>query len=177
MRPSDKPEFVAILNGMAAVKPNANLTKEAYEIWWNAMQGWGIEDFRSAASHLVSAVQFMPNPYDFDQLRKASRMTSGEAWLKAVASIGSARVPGGHSGGTSGDPLIDRAVRAIGGFGAIAMCDLDKLPFMERRFCEHYAEMGDAENTREAVPQLTQDEAKKALGKIGARLAISKSAA
>src|SRR6186713_1042196 len=53
--------------------------------------------------------------------------------------------------GTCGDELIDRAVRAIGGYGVIAMCDRDKLAFLERRFAEHYADIESVDDVREAV--------------------------
>lgn len=154
MQPSDKPKFVSILNGLAAIKPGGKLTTEAYEVWWLAMQDWALAEFQSAAAHLAKSVEFMPSPFHFEQLRKASRPVVGEAWSKAIASCGSSWTPNGHTGGTSGDPLIDRAVRAIGGYAAIAKCDTDKLHFLEKRFCEHYEAMQDAEEVREALPQL-----------------------
>ena len=94
-------------------------------------------------------------PKDFENLRKAGRATAGEAWATAVAACGSCHSAQGFtSGGTSGDPFIDRVVRAIGGYRAIAQCDTEKLHFLERRFAEHFESMQDAEDTREAVPQI-----------------------
>ena len=154
MTPADKETFCAILNGLAAIKPGGKLTAEAYEVWWLAMQDWPLDQFRAAAAHLAKSVEFMPSPYHFEQLRKAARPTAGEAWAKAVASCRTAWTPQGYRGGTSGDPLIDRAVHAIGGYAAIAQCDHDKLHFLERRFAEHYGSIEDAEDVREALPQI-----------------------
>lgn len=159
MQSSEKPTFAAILNGLAAIKPGGKLTPEAYEVWWLAMQEWPLDDFREAAAHLAKNVEFMPSPFHFEQLRKAGRRTVGEAWSKAVASCGSSWTPQGYRGGTSGDELIDNAVRSIGGYAAIAQCDQDKLHFLERRFCEHYESLQDANEVREALPQLTAPEA------------------
>lgn len=175
MNAEDRISFAEVVIGFAELK-GKQLSAPAIELYWNAMQHWTLADFRAAANHLLRTCEFMPTPKDFEDLRKAGRMTSGEAWLRAVACCTSARIPGGHQGGTSGDSLIDRAVRAIGGYGAIAMCDLDKLPFMERRFCEHYAEMEDVGDTRESVPQIAKEDAKKALGQIHERL-VKKDAA
>lgn len=150
MAPSDKPEFLRVLNGLASIK-RVDLTPEALDLWWSAHADWEIEDFRAAASQLVKTCQFMPSPKDFEELRKAARPTSGEAWVKALdhASSGNYRVQG-----NMGEPLIDRVVRALGGYQVIAMCSDDKLGFLERRFCEHYESMSDAEDMREALPQI-----------------------
>lgn len=157
MTPKDKPDFIKQLIGLAAVKPGKDLTPEAYEIWWNAMQDWSLEEFKQAAAHLAKSVEFMPSPYHFEQLRKAGRPTAGEAWEKARKACGSAIQYGQVThNGTCGDPTIDAAVRAIGGYGVIAMCDTDKLHFLERRFAEHYESIQDAKDVREAVPQIAQ---------------------
>ena len=155
---SDKTKFIATLMGLAAVKPGKGLTKEAIEIWWLAMESWNLEEFKQAAAHLVRSIEFMPSPFHFEQLRKAGRPTAGEAWEKARKACGSAIQCGQVThNGTCGDEMIDRVVRAIGGYGAIAMSDRDKLPFLERRFAEHYASIQDASDVREAVPQIAQD--------------------
>jgi hypothetical protein len=157
MLDSEKPKFCAILAGLAAVLPGAKLPKEAYEFWWNVMQrdAWTLFEFDEAAGHLSKSCDFFPTPGHFDRLRKAGRMTAGEAWETARKASGSAIQCGQIThNGTCGDPFIDSVVRAIGGYGAIAMCDRDKLPFLERRFADHFDAMQEAQDTREAVPQI-----------------------
>jgi hypothetical protein len=157
MLDSEKPKFCAILAGLAAVLPGAKLPKEAYEFWWNVMQrdAWTLTEFDEAAAHLSKSCDFFPTPGHFDRLRKAGRMTAGEAWEKARKAAGSAIQCGQVThNGTCGDPFIDSVVRAFGGYGQIAMCDTDKLHFLERRFTEHFATMLEAQDTREAVPQI-----------------------
>jgi len=148
MQPSEKAEMVKILAGLSAIKPGGKLTPEAYEVWWLAMSSWPLAQFKQAASLLARTVEFMPSPYHFEQLRKASRPTAGEAWADALSHAAS----GSWRSGGTGDYHTDRAVRAIGGWVAIAMCDEDKTHFLERRFAEHFETMMDAEDTREAVP-------------------------
>jgi len=119
------------------------------------MQRWPIGDFRKAAEHLLQACEFMPMPKDFEDLRKAGRATAGEAWAKALAACGSCHSAHGYTnGGTCGDPFVDRIVRAIGGYKTIALCDEDKLHFLELRFTEHFDTMIDADDVREAMPQI-----------------------
>ena len=48
-------------------------------------------------------------------------------------------------------------MRCLGGYTAIAMCDEDKLHYLERRFVEHYEAKQDADEVREALPSLTAD--------------------
>lgn len=144
---ADKPAFLAVLNTLTAVKPGGKLTREALEVWWKTFADWSIEEFQAAGAELVRTSEFMPNPYHFAQIRKAARLAPGEAWAQVLAHIrGRAPAPT--------DPIVLAAVNALGGFTALGMTKSDDLPFRERRFAEHYETIGDAEATREAVPQL-----------------------
>lgn len=151
MQSGERVEFLKVLNGLAAIKGKP-LAVEALDLWWMSMQSWPLNDFKDAAAHLVTSCQFMPTPYDFEQLRRAGEPTAGEAWAVALANCtcwrGNGKSPGGR---------IDRAVAAIGGYRAIAMADQETaLPHLERRFKEAYDDLSDVEATREALPNLTQ---------------------
>lgn len=155
MNPVDRKSFLEVVVGFAELK-GKQLSAPAIELYWRSLQHWSLEDFRAAAEQLLRTCEFMPLPKDFEDLRKAGRPTSGEAWMKAVQNSSSAIVCGQVTHGTScGDPMVDRAARAVGGYGVIAMTDSDKLCFLEKRFCEHYESMQEAEDTRDAVPQIT----------------------
>lgn len=161
MKPEDREKFAQIVLGFACLK-GRNLTAPAIELFWNSMQHWSIEAFQQAANHLVRSCEFMPMPKDFEDLRKAGLPTAGEAWSKALniaRTIWNAQ--------SCGDPMIDRAVRAIGGYNAIAMSDVDKTQFLERRFCEHFETAQDAQNIREELPQIALD-----LGTLTKRLVV-----
>lgn len=154
MQQSDFQRFKAVMAGMGELYQR-DVSGPLLDVYWLALRNWDLSDFEQAASHLLQQAQFMPRPADFTALQKAARPTYGEAWLKAVNNAGSAIVCGQVTFGKScGDPLIDRAVHAIGGYGVIAMTDRDKLCFVEKRFAEHYESMQDAEDVREAVPQI-----------------------
>ena len=165
MTPADRKAFVEIVVGFAELA-GKQLSPAALELYWRAMQHWPLAEFRDAAAVLVTRCAFMPTPKDFEDLRKAGRMTAAEAWECARRACGSAIQHGRlTSRGTCGDELIDKAVRGIGGYGVIAMCESDKLHFLERRFCEHYATLRDVTDVREALPALTNPD--------GARTAIN----
>jgi hypothetical protein len=156
---ADRGAFLDIVLGYAELK-GKQLSVPALELWWNAMSpDWSIKEFRQKANHLVRTLPFMPSPADFENLRKAGRPTAGEAFAQAVEASKSC-AQGGYfrDNVTSGDPLTDRAVRAIGGYRVIAMSEVDKLHFLERRFTEHYETIQDAGDAREAL-QLTRYEA------------------
>jgi hypothetical protein len=154
MQPSDRAEFLRTLNGLAAIK-GKELTGEAIALWWAAMTRWTIEDFKSAASHLVSACQFMPTPFDFEQLKRAGESTPSEAWAVVLA----------------GEKLEGRALRAanlIGGQYAIRHTHVDQLPFLAKRFREAYEELADVERTREELPQIAAPDSPRLLAVAGA---------
>jgi hypothetical protein len=159
MQQADFQRFRAVMTGMAKVYER-EIDGALLDAYWLALRDWSLADFEAAAAHLMRTSKFMPRPADFHELREAGRPTAAEAWLKAVeASAGAISCGRVMTVRTCGDPLIDRAVRAIGGYGAIAMCDEDKLHFLERRFAEHYESIQDAEEVRAALPQLTGSDA------------------
>ena len=151
---TDKAQFAKVVLGFAEIK-GKQLSLAAVDLYWMAMQNWSIENFKQAAVLLLQRCEYMPTPKDFEDLRKASPLTAGEAFALAVKRCGSAIQCGQVTmNGTCGDPFVDAVVRAIGGYGAIAMCDHDKLHYLERRFSEHYETMRNSEDIREEVPQI-----------------------
>jgi hypothetical protein len=87
MQPADKRKFLEIVNGMAAIKPGKPLTPAALDLFWNSMRRWSLDEFEQAANHLMTSVEFMPNPFHFEQLRKAGQKTAGEAWVGVLNGI------------------------------------------------------------------------------------------
>lgn len=143
MQPADRAEFMRVLNGIAAIK-GKELTTEALSLWWSAMSDWSIEAFKSAASHLVRSCQFMPTPYDFEQLKRAGELTAGEAWRQVLA--GGALEPGSR---------LARAAAIVGGQYAIRHANVEReLPFVQKRFEAAYNELTDVDSARAVLPQI-----------------------
>jgi hypothetical protein len=151
---AEKPAFVAALNELAALKPGVKITREGYAAWWNAMRDWSLEDFRIACAWLAKTSEFMPNPFHFEQLRKATRPTAGEAWALVREAARAGEQCPEH-------PATAYAVRALGGMRAIGMTNTDQMPFLERRFNEHYETISEAQEVREAIPSLAATSTRK----------------
>lgn len=151
MRPEDKVEFAQTVTAMASHK-RQTLTAMDHRFWWEGMQAWTLADFQAAAFQLVKTRDFMPSMKDFEDLRKAGRMTAGEAFAKALewARTGAYRYPAQ----TPEAMLIDRVVQAMGGWIALCGSDPEKIHFTEKRFAEHYETIEDATDTRVALPQI-----------------------
>ncbi len=147
---SDRPEFVRVLNGLAAIK-RVDLTKDAYELWWQSMKDWSIDSFKDAAGYLLKNCQFMATPYDFEQLRKKGKPSPHEAWAMAMQ-----HVEGAWRQGPLGDALTDQVVAMLGGYSVIALTHKEKLGFLERRFLDAYNDLLDTSGVREALPNLTE---------------------
>lgn len=150
MQSEDREEFVRILTGLADVK-RVNLTAEAFEIWWLAMQDWSIDDFRQAAGYVAKHAPWL-DPHEFEKVRKRAAPSEHEAWIVAVEHASGAWR---HSS-TCGDLQIDAVVQSIGGYHTLAMCDGDKLGFLERRFLETYRDFADGQAVRQALPNLSE---------------------
>ena len=150
MDSSDRTEFVRVLNGLAAIK-RVDLTEDAYELWWQSMKSWPIDGFKDAAGYLLKNCQFMPTPYDFEQLRKKNAPSAREAWATALA-----HAEGAWRKGVLGDVLTDQVVETLGGYRLIALTNSDKLGFLERRFMDAYNDLSDTGGVREALPNLSK---------------------
>jgi len=164
VQPVDRAEFARTLTGLAAIKPNAKLTPEALDIWWNAMSDWSLDEFRSAATHLARSVEYMPNPYHFEQLRKAHQMTAGEAWAIAVD----------HARGAyrsiAAPAEVERTVRAMGGWQIIARSNTEALHFLERRFVQTFNDLDVATDQRAALPHFETWKKRLATDRVGSML-------
>lgn len=150
MESSDKSAFVEVLAGLAAIW-RVDLTKEVIQLWWRSMRDWPIDDFKDAAGYLVRNCQFMPAPYDFEQLRKKGEKSAHEAWSLALI-----HAEGAWRYGVLGDARIDQVVAMLGGYGVIALTSTYKLGFLERRFMDAYKDLSDSRGVREALPNLTK---------------------
>jgi hypothetical protein len=146
MQQTDFQRFNALMNGMAKLYER-ELDGAMLDAYWLALRDWELADFQAAAGQLMRTSKFMPRPADFEELRRAARPTAGEAWAEARACFRS-----GARG--TGDPLTDRVVQMLGGYKAMGYTASDQMPFIERRFAEHYTALQDAEEIRAAVPQI-----------------------
>lgn len=150
--------FREILVGMAKVFER-EIDAATLDGYWLSLSMWPIQDFEAAAAQLLQTSQFMPRPADFAAIRNAGRPTAGEAWIKALRHASSSA----YRKGLLDDEMINNAAAAVGGYGAIAMCTNSSLHFLERRFVEHFTDMRDANDVRQALPQLTREGGRQAL--------------
>jgi hypothetical protein len=164
VQPTDFQKFKQIMAGMGRVF-GADTDGVILDAYWLALKVWDLTDFERAAAHLLANSQFMPKPADFTALRKAGEETPGEAFARARQIVRRLN-PRELISHRSGDERLDKAIRACGGYEALAMCESDNIGFFERRFASHYETISDAEDIREELPALTfgGESALKALG-------------
>jgi hypothetical protein len=153
MTPNDYDTFAEIVTGLAELK-SKDLSGAGLKLYWRAMQDWTIEDFGSAAEHLLKTHQFFPTPADFHELRNAGKPTAAEAWARVLDHCKGAYHDG--AGLDNGGP-IDTAVSGLGGYRAIAYYEMAYLGVLQRQFVARYGEQLDAQSTRESVPQIARD--------------------
>lgn len=151
MQPADREEFVRVLTGLAAVKPGGKLTPEALDLWWLALAEWGLAEFKSAASHLARSVEFFPNPFHFEQLRRtAIEQSAGDAWaqvLTAVRTMNPRETP-------RVSRRIDAVVRQMGGYLHLCTMTSEEMPWRQKRFEELWSDYRETEEAQAALPHL-----------------------
>lgn len=156
MQASDFPRFQAVMTGMAELYQR-ELSGPLLDAYWLSLADWTLSEFESAAAQLMKTEEFMPKPVAFNKLRKAGQPSSGEAWIEVLehARHDSPNFMNGHVEGLS--DLANRALRAIGGLHTVAMSDISKTTFLEKRFAEVYEQMSESDEVREAVPEIAFD--------------------
>ena len=129
MENTNRQEFARIMTGIAELfgKP---MSKDLMEIYWMACVEMPIQAFREAATKAAKSCEFIPKPVDFLKQALEYELTALEAWAQAVGSFSGMRSPP--------NSVRDKAVDMIGGWNMIGQCNYDKLPFLEKRFCEAY---------------------------------------
>lgn len=152
MLATDFQRFKAVMAGMGKLYER-DIDSVLMDAYWLALRDWDLTDFEQAAGHLMASAKFMPKPSEFNDLRKAARPVVAEAWLTARKVWKSAAAVSGNRV-TSGDPLTDRVIEAMGGYAVMAMSDTSKLHFQEKRFAELYESIQDANDVRQALPML-----------------------
>jgi hypothetical protein len=166
VQPTDGNRFRDLLRGMGRMygqEPDG-VVLDAY---WVALRDWDFAEFQAAAAHLMAMAKFMPRPADFNELRRAAEPTSAEAWESALEFAKSLWHPLGYRNGTIGDRAIDLAVAALGGYPALAMADVEKLQWLEKRFAEVYETTSDVESVRAALPSVAQAHGDRLAGIFG----------
>jgi hypothetical protein len=139
MQPTDRAAFLEVVVGFAELK-GKQLSAPALELFWNAMQGWTIGSFRSAASQLIRTCEFMPTPKDFEDIRRAaSTETAAEAWFTS---------------GKTDDPLAARAMHIAAQGRYVGHIPMDELQWVQKRFIEVYDELRDVTEIRQALPEI-----------------------
>lgn len=151
MQTTDFERFHILLLGMGELYAK-ELSKPLLDAYWVALRDWDLKDFEAACGHLMAHSTFMPRPAEFTALRKAGRETAGEVF----AGIGRYLEynPNGYTVKADTPRAIAASIRAMGGADAYAMCEVEKLPFLEKRFCQHYEEIIEHEETRKDLPQI-----------------------
>lgn len=146
MLPTEGKQFRNVIVGMGRMY-GQELDKLVLDAYWLALGDWELADFEAAARHLMQTSKFMPRPADFRDLQKAGRPTAGEAWATVLEYARAGVDPCAVL-----EPAAIGALRAIGGIRAVMMSE--KTHFLEKRFAEHFEAKQDADDVREAVPQI-----------------------
>lgn len=144
------PRFKSVMTGMSEVFQR-ELSNPLLDAYWLALRSWSLADFEAACGQLMQTATFMPRPVDFSNLRKAGRLTAGEAWAEVMTHVRAGNY--GHRGIVVSE-LVDRCVAAIGGYHMIGMGETSKNHFLAARFNEAFEHLQDAEDVREAIPQV-----------------------
>lgn len=150
MLPTEYPRFKNVMASMAKVFER-ELDQPLLDGYWLALADWPVERFEQTAKHLLATCRFMPRPADFNEALKAGRLTASEAFSKALQHVRTSA----YRDGLLGINLIDRTIEGCGGYFSLAMTDNDDLQHFERRFSAHYQTLQDAEETRQAIPEVT----------------------
>ena len=109
------------------------------DVWWNAMRPYDLDTVRKALSRHVmnpDSGQFVPKPADVvKMLGGTTKDAALVAWSRVQKAI---RDFGTWATVVFDDPVIHRTIEDLGGWTWLGDQSEDELPFVEKRFCDHY---------------------------------------
>jgi hypothetical protein len=148
MRPNDRAAFKTLLTDAMAFY-RRDLSTFALDVWWQACQGFELEQVTKAiTAHAMDPEQgrFPPMPADImKQLQGTRTDRSLMAWSLVYEAIGR---HGAYATVQFADPAIQRAVHDMGGWVKLCTSETAELQFVQKRFCDMY-------RTYSARPELT----------------------
>jgi len=148
MQQIDFERFKSIMAGMGRVF-SADIDGVILDAYWLALGDWSLTEFERAASHLLANATFMPKPVEFNNLRRRAVETSaGDAWALVLEKVRT-MLPRESA---SVDAKTDAVVRQMGGYQHLCTMTSDELPWRMKRFTELWADMGEVEEARIALP-------------------------
>jgi len=138
MRQTDKPAFRQLL-GDAMAFYRQDTSTFALTVWWQACQPFDLEQVRKAlTAHAMDPErgQFPPKPADIVRVLQGTHTDRALlAWGKVFDAM---RTVGAYRSVAFDDPLIHLAVMDMGDWPTLCRCEVDELPFLQRRFCDLY---------------------------------------
>lgn len=132
------PEFRELLaNALSFYRQD--VTPFMLDVWWQACQGFDIEQIRKAmTAHAMDPDrgQFAPRPADIvRQLGGTATDRALMAWGKVMGAIQSV---GAYTDVVFDDPAIHAAIEDLGGWPKVCRGDLKDLSYLQHRFTESH---------------------------------------
>lgn len=170
-------ERLKVLSALVAIFPNGAVTPAMIAAYHQVLAGVPTADLKRAIAWCVLNRTFFPEPKElFDAVRESDPAqrapTAGEAWEEvsdAFITIGYMRTP------TFSHALVHKAVKAMGGWHALCMCD-DPPGVVRGQFIRLYNELAEraAQDDRAAaVKALAENDAVwQAVGSLAGKLAL-----
>jgi hypothetical protein len=138
MNASDRKDFAELLASAMAFY-RQDLSTFALSVWWEACQGFSMEQLRKALTqHAMDPErgQFAPKPADLVRLLHGTQTDrSLVAWGHVLAAISRCGMYGSPD---FQDQATVAAIIDIGGWPAVCQTDIDELPHLQRRFCNSH---------------------------------------
>ena len=138
MTAEDKRAFWTLVKGVHSFY-SQDVSEFAAQVWWNAMQGYSIDQVRRAFDKHAAdpkSGQFMPKPADLIRVLDGTQDDRAAlAWSKVLSAI--QRV-GAYATVVFDEGAIHAAIEDLGGWPKACATKFEELPFVEKRFCAAY---------------------------------------
>ena len=121
------------------------MPRERMAAYFQLLQDIPAEDFRQGVQRLLNERVYsnVPSPAELRQAAQGGRrnIDAQARGLRAWQAVTEAFRFGSYRTVTFTDPLVNAAVRAVGGWVELCECDNREIAFRERRFLQHYSSL------------------------------------
>ena len=119
------------MTGMGEIY-DKEITPILTKIYWKVLLPFTNEQAEKAFNRAIASCKWFPKPSELIDLLKeeVKGLSAPEAWYEVMSGL--------ERGHEPNDPIIQKAIRALGGWQRMGLLTYDELSWVEKRFNEHF---------------------------------------
>lgn len=135
----NKKRFAEIMATLGSVFQR-EVDKPLVRIYWEVLSKHSDEQVNSACQIAITRCRHFPKPIDIEELIPSTAVSRFEAWGAVMFHL--------ENNAACQDPMINEAVRRLGGWTFLSEQTYDDLQYQSKRFMDHFEDIKERDTLR-----------------------------